>query len=1012
MRWSRIPVLLACVCYSVISFAQESRVYTPPQSMPAAVHSIELSSEMLNMHGPLSFHLTWSDQYQLIGHVQYTALWHTTHAYSIIADMGLENNRLNVTWGHAVSPTLRFKVTGEGLWQRQTFSFDSGETQAWVSQYAVGIEGQYVLGKGILKQLSVGGYYAHALNRTLSPKTYLSNGVPWLNYRHIAGSNSTGIHVDLGVQPWPSMLLIGKGYYDTVHYHHRYSRVAVADANQLGYGLSLHQSLSRWFTLNAALSYRALYHTVEIGMAWAHNIIHHTRALMFSLSGSRIHTEGTPVEHRIQLGLTYQPNAINPQISQSMPVDGFKHWMGTPAVHMARVLAAADQFSEPITIQATSTHPLHFESVSTANDVAEKITFSPMATNLPGGTLVYDLTVAPVSDEFNTDDVVIQHTPVTHNTYTVHHLHSRRPYQATLTATESHTHLKHEYTDVFTPIEMKMPVAGALVPTLTHVQHQPDGSVTGKLMLQLPQPTRLNASDAYLVQVNDDKKNVLPSQRYTQAVMKQGIPIPKGLLYTGKKYRVTAISTGNTPASGNRAQGELAILPGKITWPTRTDLPDVKPSYDYSYDDSRWVFSGTSKVDWDSATPSVSEDVVKYSLIVKDNDAHTDEKRSGDQIYCPNFVYGCGTAVNIDTIPGHHYTATITAYDTYDASETRTFNFSVNPDLPIETWIVDKVLFKRYDPFQQSGEVLWMRAKTSQLENPNTPKYTIKIISASNKVIVPAGTQSAGNGEENYYTITPQSGLLPNTTYYVRLTASCDGETETRGENHELSFTTPKGVIKWNNAGQLLQVKPYSDGIEIQWPQAIPSIKTSEITYVVKLNDTIINQISSKSCDLLDGQHGKCQLSRRDLQPSKKYKIQIEATDPFDATSSSAPNQFFTTTSNDSPCLSSWYWIEFGKVIRIKKSLNNATIAYHIDFSRMDDIKTKPRHVGPVDYQYQYKTCFHQTCTTEHWTDFKDPPVSKHLTIHSIAGVTIHVKAHAIADSGQPMQSEFTVVAR
>jgi hypothetical protein len=354
-----------------------------------------LTNSMLGFSGPLSFSLTFSDQYHFIFNTQYVSLINAMNAFSIEADLGARENRINITAAHAFSLQNRLKLTVERLGQKQSFTFDSGVVDTWVSQYAGGAVFQHLLGEGVLNNISIGGYYARAPNKTLSPTIYSFQNTFFVNYRHIAGSTSVGMNTSIGIQPWATGIVTLTGYYDCVRYHHIYNNVSAPDKTNIGYGIALSQYISSSLQGSLNYAYRAIYRTLAVSIQWMHNVFHDKRSIALSIAASQTRSDTIAYDNRLTLGLNYyfvpMSNAYQPPTFNMLSL---KNWTAEPAVRMDEVLAAADQLSEKVNLSSS----ININEFVTHGIISADIDWTKASTNIPNAHIIYKLSVEKTSN--------------------------------------------------------------------------------------------------------------------------------------------------------------------------------------------------------------------------------------------------------------------------------------------------------------------------------------------------------------------------------------------------------------------------------------------------------------------------------------------------------------------------------------------------------------------------------------------------------------------------------------
>jgi hypothetical protein len=402
-----------------------------------------VSSQMLNVNGPLQFSTIFSDQYGFMLNTEYSHLLNIRNAIALEGDIGSQENRINLTFGHAFSPKNRIKFTVEGLGQNQTFNFDSGDIDQWVFQFAGGAEFQKLLSNGFLNNFSIGGYYARSLSRTLDAVLYQdSSNEFWVNYRHIAGATSTGEHISLGLRPWKTGIFTLTGYYDTVDYHIVYDDTIDANSSEVGYGIQWDQYLSKALKTSIEYSHRALYDTLQVALQFFWNIRHDKNTIGLSLAGTRntyntsddVNADNSN-ENLISLGLQYYFTPIRNTYSlPEFDINSLSVWTATPAVRMAKVMAIADQ--KTVAAKLNWTSQLTYSAV---DENREKLSWLTNASsNVPDASIQYKLYVQPVVESQDPDFSYEKDVTGLSDT-TVSNLKSGTTYHATLQVSERRT---------------------------------------------------------------------------------------------------------------------------------------------------------------------------------------------------------------------------------------------------------------------------------------------------------------------------------------------------------------------------------------------------------------------------------------------------------------------------------------------------------------------------------------------------------------------------------------------
>lgn len=181
-------------------------------------------------------------------------------AVSVLGEGGLRNVRANATLGWQINANQQLKLTGEYLIQKLTYSFVSGDADAWMQQGALGLSYKYLFEDSVFINyyFLMNGYASYAPNKHLGnqPADFIHNGVmdSIIDVRDIAGSHAEGVSPGIGMSPWwgtTAELLLN---YDNVQYNK--SNPPSASASGLGGTFTLTQQLIDRLSLGAQASVR------------------------------------------------------------------------------------------------------------------------------------------------------------------------------------------------------------------------------------------------------------------------------------------------------------------------------------------------------------------------------------------------------------------------------------------------------------------------------------------------------------------------------------------------------------------------------------------------------------------------------------------------------------------------------------------------------------------------------------------------------------------------------------
>jgi len=750
--------------------------------------NFSLSSDMMGVSGPFSFNFTWSDDYGLIFNTKFASMMSKRTAYALEGELGFKMNRVNLTIGHALSPRNRIKLTVERLAQKQSFDFDSGSVDEWVSQYAGGGEFQHILGAGFLNNISFGGYYAQALSKILDPLLYFdSDNIAWINYRHIAGATSKGFNTALGFRPWKTATLTLTGYYDWLHYRNLYETVSADDSSDIGYGVSLSQYISNSLQVTASYVNRAVYTSIEMGLSFCHNIFHDTRALAISIGGARSGSDNVERENSITLGFNYYFVPMdNTYHLPGFQMPSLKAWTSKPAVRMDQVLAAADQKSERAEVISPLSDVFTYAEVATTGTIAEQIVWNDITTNVPNGELEYYLTLINTTSASNgllkTDQSSLPDNKLVNgDTYTVDGLTPGAVYSVKLRAVEKNSGASHTYTDSFTagadgiswPDDLGLDVIS---------MSNDDGLLKAKITFNLATSSISSPMSYYVTVTSDIDASFDFKTTVNDEAVKNGFDV-SGLHPNIDDYTVTVTPTD---AYGTTIDAKTSIFKtskGEITWSNKEQEVDVTPS------------ATTATVGFAKATPSIEDTIVTYSISgVNQKDSTDTFSKTITSSDCTGTTCSAGIT---GLSPVSTYSIKVTVSDDWDNSissaEGQTFT-TAQGDM---SWS-DAGQELPYDAEKNAVKLYWSKA-TSSIGSSLPITYTIYNDTSNTPVKIGSvkSTDAACTGNDKcQFTI---SALSTGSSYKVHVEAEddIDGMKSTAVQ----TVSTLNGTIKWSATG-------------------------------------------------------------------------------------------------------------------------------------------------------------------------------------------------------------------
>ena len=282
-----------------------------PSNPKERLPNLSLTNQDLGLSGPFSLGATYSDLTGTYFNAQYALSLNERFAMMALGEYGSGQYRLSGTLGYGFSPLTQLKLSAERLDQRLPFQFDSGNIEQRVHQDAYGLRVQHQFEQPFLQALNLGGYYAQAANKNLSPQIFISNGsncagnqagLACINYRYIAGAASSGMDFGAEFLLTPSTLIEGNLYYDQVRYNIRVTDFSPNDRHGLGGAIKINQLLSKHFKFFGEASLREIYDNYQGGISWLSPI--RNSGIELSLLG----------QHLVSHNATPNNNSINLKI--------------------------------------------------------------------------------------------------------------------------------------------------------------------------------------------------------------------------------------------------------------------------------------------------------------------------------------------------------------------------------------------------------------------------------------------------------------------------------------------------------------------------------------------------------------------------------------------------------------------------------------------------------------------------------------------------------------------------
>lgn len=296
------------------------------------------------MTGPVMGGVRYSNLYGAFLQAQLTQGLTSKQAASLEGEYGLDNHRINLGWGYAVTPQQRFKLAAEHLAQFMEFDFTSGYASRWVTQNGVGAAYQYLIFGSFVNDVNANVEYSQSVSENLTARNAKGSSI----LRHIAGADHTGVSVGADMTPTYGTQVGFQLYYDDVSHNIRYE--GNDDDNGLGASITWQQLLTRHFKFNLLASHRVPYQDYQAAIAWLCNK-HVSDQIQLALDIERIigKSRFKYDDTRIGLNLIYAWNASTERVQNGFSLiskdsaSDLADWVSQPALYLKQVLARSDQ---------------------------------------------------------------------------------------------------------------------------------------------------------------------------------------------------------------------------------------------------------------------------------------------------------------------------------------------------------------------------------------------------------------------------------------------------------------------------------------------------------------------------------------------------------------------------------------------------------------------------------------------------------------------------------------------
>ncbi len=317
----------------------------PPAIAEKTPAAIPINGPGWVSYGPVSLGARYDSVLGWIPEINYVQLFYD-NGLNLQLGYGANEQRANITLGHAFTPRQQIKITYEYLTQNLPFDYASGSVNQWVNQNAFGAAYQYLLTNPLFHSIDLSGYYIHANSKDLTNVIYYQDNDAKLNFRRIAGGTEETILSNLTLTPFRSLLItLGGGYshlvYDT-EYENDQDNTTIAYTAGLEFLITSHTKLGA----NIANSAAETDSSVKISQLFPA----HIEAVV---TGQHSQGQaGQPDSNSVSLMLSYPATgyAVTPDDS----LNSLRAWVQTPVIRAPRVLAIKDEKSVQYAINSTN----------------------------------------------------------------------------------------------------------------------------------------------------------------------------------------------------------------------------------------------------------------------------------------------------------------------------------------------------------------------------------------------------------------------------------------------------------------------------------------------------------------------------------------------------------------------------------------------------------------------------------------------------------------------------------
>lgn len=297
--------------------------------------------------GPMRVSLTHSDQFGSLIKFKWDNHVTENSAFGFALDFGAREFLLGGTFGYALTPSQRFKITAEHLAQNFDFDFVArDETGQYVGQNLGGLVYEYLLpNPNLLHSVDVGAYVAKTENETFTPVVFTAPfGQQRTDIRNLAGGKSRGGEAGVNLLPWNNAFVNADLNYDLLTFA-TYNQAA-RNKSGLGATLGLTQIVTDHFKVDAAASDRAAFSELQVG---ANYLLPAKPGRILELGLMGRHVSGdlfTGSENRVMLGLAFSWGGSTDLPPATYSIDRLTNlinWTDQPAMALPEVFLQKDE---------------------------------------------------------------------------------------------------------------------------------------------------------------------------------------------------------------------------------------------------------------------------------------------------------------------------------------------------------------------------------------------------------------------------------------------------------------------------------------------------------------------------------------------------------------------------------------------------------------------------------------------------------------------------------------------